>query len=286
MNIWDRLSNLDRRYYYVVLIIVVALPIMKPWGLPIRTGKSSNDFFAAVEAVPEGGTIALAIDYRSDCIVELNPQVVTLYRQAFARNIKIIMWSGVDEGANVTEPITRAVGAEMGKTYGVDWVNLGYKPGGEVTMKKMVDNFWEGAAYVDMAGTPLEQLPIMRGFDSLKKANLLIDMMAVVPSPAENYLKMVSIPHGVPMAIGTTAIQAPTEMPYYSSGQYKGMLAGLRGAAEYEYLTKRPGPAMMGMDAQSAAHILVIVLIALGNIGWLVSRKKQAVKSSTGGDNR
>lgn len=286
MSIWDRLSNLDRRYYYIVLIVVVALPIIKPWGLPIKTGQSAQDFFEVVEAVPNGGTIALAIDYRSDCIVELNPQVVTLYRQAFAKDIKIIMWSNVDEGANVTEPITQKVGAEMGKTYGVDWVNLGYKPGGEVTMKKMVDNFWEGAAYVDMKGTPLEQLPIMQGFGSLKKANLLIDMMAVVPSPAESYLKMVSVPHGVPLAIGTTAIQAPTEMPYYSSGQYKGMLAGLRGAAEYEFLTKNPGPAMMGMDAQSAAHILVILLIAFGNIGYLVSGKKRAGRPFAGGGNK
>ncbi|MGI6663648.1 MAG: hypothetical protein ACOX4B_09435 [Bacillota bacterium] len=193
MSIWEKLSSLDRRYYYVVLILVVALPIIKPWGLPIRVGSTTEDFWKTVEAVPEGGTIALAIDYRSDCIVELNPQVVTLFRQAFARNLKIIMWSNVDEGANVTEPITRAVGNEMGKTYGVDWVNLGYKPGGEVTMKKMVDNFWEGAAYVDMQGTPLQDLPIMQGFSSLRDADLLIDMMAVVPSPAQNYLKMVSI---------------------------------------------------------------------------------------------
>lgn len=282
MSIWDRLSNLDRRVYYVLLVIVVALPIIKPWGLPIKTGEPAQDFVNTVNSVPNGGYIALAIDYRSDCIVELNPMVVTLYRQAFAKDIKIVMWSNVDEGANVTEPITRKIGAELGKTYGVDWVNLGYKPGGEVTMKKMVDNFWEGAAYVDMAGTPLEQLPIMQGFDSLKKADLLIDMMAVVPSPAENYLKMVSIPHGVPMAVGTTAIQSPTEMPYYSSGQYKGMLGGLRGAAEYEFLVGAPGPAMMGMDAQSAAHLLVILLIALSNIGYLVGRNK-AVKPVGGG---
>jgi len=276
MSIWDKIGNLDRRYYYIVLIVVVALPIIKPFGLPIRLGQASQDFFAAVEDVPDGGTIALAIDYRSDSIVELNPQVTTLFRQAFAKNIKIIMWSTQDEGANVVEPITRKVGEDLGKTYGVDWVNLGYKPGQEVTMKKMVDNFWEGAAYVDMAGTSLDNLPIMQGFTSLKDADLLIDMMAVVPSTAENYLKMVAIPYNVPMVVGTTAIQLPTEMPYYSSRQYKGILGGLRGAAEYELLTKNPGPAIMGMDAQSAAHILVIVLIALGNLSWLYSDRKRS----------
>ncbi|MGI6642578.1 MAG: hypothetical protein ACOX3V_00945 [Bacillota bacterium] len=284
MSIWDRLANVDRRAYYVVLILVVALPIIKPWGLPIRVSKSTQDFYDAIEAVPNGGTIALAIDYRSDCIVELNPQVLCIYRHAWAKDIKIIMWSNVDEGANVTEPITRQIGEELGKTYGVHWVNLGFKPGGDATKVKMVDNFWEGAAYVDMNGTPLDQLPIMQGFNSLKDADLLINMMAVVPSPAEAFLKMVAIPHKVPMAVGTTAIQAPTEMPYYSSGQYKGLLSGLRGAAEYEFLLNSPGSAMVGMDAQSAAHILVILLIVLGNLGYFLSERKNTKGLSVGGD--
>ncbi|MGI6642685.1 MAG: hypothetical protein ACOX3V_01495 [Bacillota bacterium] len=284
MSIWERLSNLDRRVYYVVLLVVVALPVIQPWGLPIRTGKTAEDFYNAIEAIPNGGIIALAIDYRSDCIVELNPQVITLFKQAWAKDIKIIMWSNVDEGANVTDPIVRRLGDELGKTYGVDWVSLGYKPGGDVTKKKMVDNFWEAVAYVDMKGTPVDQLPLMKGFNSLKQADLLIDIMGVVPSPAEAYLKMVSIPYNIPIAVGTTAIQAPTEMPYYSSGQYKGLLAGLRGAAEYEYLTNDPGSAMMGMDAQSAAHILVILLVALGNIGFLVSKKKSGTGLPGGGN--
>ncbi len=285
MNFWDRLSNIDRRIYYIILILVVALPIIKPWGLPVKTGRTSQDFFDAVEAVPNGGIIAMSIDYRSDCIVEMNPQVVTLYKQAFAKDIRIIMFSGVDEGANVTEPITRKVGEEMGKTYGVDWVNLGYKPGGEVTMKKMVDNFWEGAAYVDMNGTPFENLPIMQGFTSIKQADLLIDFLGVVPSPAQNWLKMVALPHNVPFIVGTTAIQTPTEMPFYSARQYQGLLAGLRGAAEYEFLTGNPGPALMGMDAQSAAHILVILLIAVGNIGHFLGERKQDSGPHLGGDN-
>ncbi len=284
MSIWERLSNLDRRLYYVVLIVVVALPVIKPWGLPIKTGKPATDFYNTIEAIPNGGTIALAIDYRSDCIVELNPQVVTLFRQAFAKDIKIIMWSNVDEGANVTDPLARRIGEEMGKTYGVDWVSLGYKPGGDVTKKKMVDNFWEAVAYVDMRGTSLDDFPLMKGFNSLKQVDLLVDIMGVVPSPAEAYLKMVSIPYNIPLALGTTAIQAPTEMPYYSSGQYKGMLGGLRGSAEYEYLTGNPGPAMMGMDAQSAAHVLVILLMALGNIGFFLGEKKREAAQPGGGN--
>ncbi len=38
----------------------------------------------------------------------------------------------------------------------------------------------------------------------------------------------------VPVAGGVTAVSIPGRMPYLQSGQLSGILAGLRGAAEYE----------------------------------------------------
>lgn len=60
--------------------------------------------------------------------------------------------------------------------------------------------------------------------------------------------------------VGLTSVDAPVMMPYFVSEQFKGLLSGLRGAAEYELLIGPPGLAIMGMDAQSVSHILVILL--------------------------
>jgi hypothetical protein len=275
MDIWERLGTLDRRVYYVILILVVALPIMKPWGLPIKVGQEAEDFFSTVGKVPEGGTVLLVINYRTDCIVEMNPQVVCIFKHLLEKNAKIIMISGVDEGAMVSQIAAVRVAEEMGAEYGVDWINLGYKPGGDVFMKKMVDDFWEASAYSDMNGDSLEKFPIMQGFNSLSQADLVLNMVAVVPSPGERLLQMAIIPTGVPYAVGTTALQTTSERVFYSSGQYQGILAGLRGAAEYEFLLGQPGEAITGMDSQSAAHILVIVLITLGNLGYFLGEKKR-----------
>jgi hypothetical protein len=51
-------------------------------------------------------------------------------------------------------------------------------------------------------------------------------------------------------------------------------MGGLRGAAEYEALLGRRGVATAGMDAQSATHALIIVLILVGNVGYLASRRR------------
>jgi hypothetical protein len=287
MSIWDRLANLDRRIYYIILILVVAMPIVKPWGLPIKVGKEAEDFFATVDKLPQGGTVLLVINYRTDCIVEMNPQVVCIFKHVLEKDGKIIMISGVDEGAMVSQIAAEHVAEQMGAEYGVDWINLGYKPGGDVFMKKMVDNFWEASAYSDMNGDSLDKFPIMKGFNSLAQADLVLNLVAVVPSPGEKLLQMAIIPTGVPYAVGTTALQTTSEMVFYSSGHYQGILAGLRGAAEYEFLLGHPGAAITGMDSQSAAHILVIVLIALGNLGYFLGEKKRgksAHGSPRGGD--
>jgi len=275
MNIWKRLGSLDRRVYYVILMVVVALPIVKPLGLPIKVGQQAQDFFETVDKLPEGGKVLVFINYRTDCVVEMNPQLICIFKHVAQKQGKIIMVSGVDEGAMVSQSVAAKVAEELGLEYGVDWINLGYKPGGDVFMKKMVDNFWEASAYCDMNGDPLDKFPIMQGFDSLAKADLVLTLVAVVPSPAEKLLQMAIIPTKVPYAVGTTALQATSEMVFYSSRQYQGLLAGLRGAAEYEFLLGAPGDAITGMDSQSFAHILVIVLIILGNLGYFLGEKRE-----------
>ncbi|MBN1593110.1 MAG: hypothetical protein JW941_07695, partial [Candidatus Coatesbacteria bacterium] len=62
--------------------------------------------------------------------------------------------------------------------------------------------------------------------------------------------------------------------------QLQGMLGGLSGAAEYEDLINRPAAAKSGMDAQSIVHILMILLIILGNIAYFGTRRKPAMRGA------
>ena len=58
-------------------------------------------------------------------------------------------------------------------------------------------------------------------------------------------------------------------------------MEGMRGAAEYEVLVERAGywpkygDAVKGMDSQSATHILILLLIVIGNAGYFLGRKKK-----------
>jgi hypothetical protein len=78
----------------------------------------------------------------------------------------------------------------------------------------------------------------------------------------------------VPMIAGVTGVMAPEFFPYMQAGLVRGMLGGMAGAAEYEQLTGHPGTATKGMDAQSLAHLLIILLIAFGNLLYFLPRRK------------
>jgi hypothetical protein len=46
------------------------------------------------------------------------------------------------------------------------------------------------------------------------------------------------------------------------------------GAAEYEALIGVPGIGTSGMDAQSVAHLVIVLFIVLGNIGYFIERHR------------
>ena len=81
-------------------------------------------------------------------------------------------------------------------------------------------------------------------------------------------------------------------IPYVESGQIRGILAGMPGAAEYEqmgfkYLSNLrdseilnentpivPGKATSRMSAQSVAHLLMVIFIILGNISYYLIQRR------------
>jgi hypothetical protein len=77
-----------------------------------------------------------------------------------------------------------------------------------------------------------------------------------------------------PIGYACTGVMAPEGFPYLDSGQLVGILKGLVGAAEYERLIGYRGEATERMPAQSFAHVLIIALVAVGNIQFLLSRRR------------
>lgn len=272
MRLLAAVEKLDRRVLYVLMVFAVGIPLLLPVGLPLEVVKETRDCYNAVEGLKPQDIVVLSADISSANTPEMNPMVEAIFAHAMSKNVRVVILGLVAEGPQIVHPLVGRIALSAGKKYGVDWVNLGYKPGGQITLKRMVDDVWEASANVDIDGTDLAQLPVMKDLKSFKQASLFVDIASVSPG-MQNYLTFVSIPTGIPMTGGVTSVAVNEEMPYVRSGQYKGLLMGLRGAAEYELLIGKPGKAASGMDAQSFAHLLVVVFVILGNAGHAMRRK-------------
>ena len=81
---------------------------------------------------------------------------------------------------------------------------------------------------------------------------------------------------------GCTGVMAPGLYPLLRSGQINGLIGGLRGAAEYEILIDQKGKAVAGMDAQSATHLAIIVLVIICNLFYFSSRNRARQQGQAG----
>ena len=261
----EKLINLDRRIIYLVVLLSVIIPLMNPMGLKIEVTESVKASFQAYEDLPEGSTILMSIDYGPSTAVELEPMALAACDQALRHNQKVAFMALYPEGqALINRLIARLKVLHPDKRYGEDFVNLGYKAGNEAVPLKMGLDF-RGQFPTDTRGTPLSDVPMLSNVTQLKQFALVATYSAGFPGALE-HIRITASEYGMPLVVGTTAVQTPQYFPYYASNQIVGLIGGLRGAAEYEKLTGFEGSATGGMEAQSIAHFTVAGLIILANI--------------------
>ena len=272
MGAMKRLETLDRRWIFLVVAILVLIPLIWPLKLPLAISEPASRYFRTVDGVPNGSIVVISGDFDPASGPELIPMLNSSIRHLFCKNCRIIateLWPG---GPPLVDAALHRIGNEMGKKYGTDYVNLGYKSGNEVVMLSMGASF-SRTFPVDYSGTPVTQLPLMSKADNFGNVALLINISAGFPGTKE-WVEQAQGRFHIHMVSGSTAVSAPEYYPYLQAGQLLGLLGGMAGAAEYEKATGRPGSATKGMDAQSSAHLFVMFLIALGNAIYFVRRRQ------------
>ena len=132
---------------------------------------------------------------------------------------------------------------------------------------------------------------MMKGINKITDFDFVFDLSAGVPGNAE-WVQFACDENKVPLSSGCTSIMVTDAIPYVESGQIRGILAGMPGAAEYEqmvfkYLNEMeenkflnkdvaviPGKATSRMSAQSIAHLLMVIFIIFGNISYYMVRRR------------
>ncbi len=288
------LKTLDRRIIFIFVAVAVIVPMVKPIGFPIKPSVNVQKLFDFVDGLPEGQRNQLSFDYDPASMPELHPGAIAIIAHMFEKKQRVICtanWpvggdmadQAIESGKKMYETKMRAAGKEPRKLEaGIDYVNLGYKPGVLIHIKRLVKDFL--APYpTDKAGNMTRSMAIFKnnvpkkegeptrfGFDDI---GIIVSFTAGTGG-IEAYISLAS-EHNRPMAAGCTSVNIPRFYTYVQTGQLKGMNGGMPGAAEYEKLVGVPGTATSGMDSQSVTHLVIILFILLGNAGYLAERSRE-----------
>lgn len=283
---FERLRDLDRRWLFLAMALAVGVPILCQVQFPEKPTAQAQDVFDAIEGLEEGDKVLLAFDYDPASAGELQPMATAFVRHCCEKKLKMYFLALWPVGPQmIDETIAAVIRADFPDLeYGVDYVNLGFKSGGEGVIKVIVADLRQFYT-TDAQGTGIDQIPMCRGVGSIRDMDLLIEISAGYPGTKE-WVQYAATPYELRLVSGCTGVQAPLLYPYIPD-QLPGLLGAIKGAAEYEQLVvnayggddpkylegrRRMGP-------QLVAHLLMIGLIVLGNVVFFVQRSREGRRS-------
>ena len=274
MSFPEKMLRIDRRIIFFVIGLCTLLPLLYPVDLPIIVTPEVRMVYEYIESLPDGSVFLLSMDFDPASKPELEPQALALLRHAFSRNLRVIAMTLWLPGTGLAEQTVNRVAQELGKVNGEDYVFLGYSPGVGALIIGMGQDLYK-AFPSDYYGNPTKKLAVLKDVPNLRHVNYVVSLAAGTPG-VETWYLFGKDKYQFELGGGCTGVIAPGLYPLLRSGQINGLIGGLRGAAEYELLIGQSGSAVAGMDAQSATHFAIIVLVILCNTFYFMTRRAAA----------
>lgn len=264
----EKFLNIDRRIIFAAVALAVIGSLLVDFSLPVPATLPVQKIFDKIESLPPGAHFLLSFDYDPSSKEELQPMALALLHHCFRRGIKVIGMTHNPGGTGLAEQALNSIASIYQRKYKEDYVFLGYKPGGASLIINMGEDI-HTAFLKDFYGNDTTTLPALQGVESLRDIDYLVDLAAGVT--IETWIAFGREKYQFEMGAGCTAVIGPEMYPFLDSRQINGLMAGLKGAAEYEVLVEHKAQAFEGMRPQSVTHCLVILFVLFGNVVFFVS---------------
>jgi hypothetical protein len=180
---WER----GRLIMGFLIMIVIAIPIITGISIPMPIDADTEYVYNKLSAIPAGETCVLFYAVGLSELPEIHGYY--LIKQMLEQGVKVIAlgggaastWYFVLRGfpeAGVKPyvgPDTVVTIGGVEKRYGVDFVHLGWLPGGDAGKNLFLEDVW-AACPQDHYGTPVEDIPMMQNIKSIDDIAWLGDM--------------------------------------------------------------------------------------------------------------
>lgn len=313
---WKLLADaqkIKREYLFLVLIFCLSGTLIGlKMALPQIPEPNSMDLYATMMTTDPNKPVFIQTDWTNSTRGESRGHFQGLVRTLMATNRKFVFYSVADPQApQVARDAIRTINQER-KKQGLreykpwdDYLDLGLFPNAENSLNAFsnsIKSAWGGRRAKDSTGRerPVFDSPVLQGVTKIE------DCGAYYVVSASNSIDIAIERLGTKVTMGglVTGVMGPGMLPYYRSGQLKGLTIGLVGVYDLEYMMEYgintpdekgvvnvknlakpeqvvppvPEGTTFGQGATNnlALHIalaLMILAIALGNVGMIAKKK-------------
>lgn len=217
----------------MVLLVALAAPSVVPLSSDPPAGPATRAFHDTIEALSPASRVLISLDFGPASALENEPMAEAVLRHALARECRVVVMSLWPTGPPFIDRLVEKALDRENRRYGDDIIDLGFKTGGGGVVQALRSGFTE-VMTADTDGADSRHFPIMEGIERLDDFDLIVAIGAGTPGVRE-WIRYGGDPLNVAVIAGATAVEAPLLFPYYPA-QLRGLLSGIRSAAEYEAL--------------------------------------------------
>ncbi|MBS1704980.1 MAG: hypothetical protein JST40_03840 [Armatimonadetes bacterium] len=240
----EKLSGAKPTTLYMLLIVVSAIFLFIKYQIPVKPDPESVDLYARLATLPKDRPVLVQSDWTNSSRGESAGQFEALMRILMDNEIKFVIYSAADPQApqvarNVIRFINEERKAEGKAPYKVweNYLDCGYFPNAEgmgQAMKANLRNAFSNKKNRKPDGTDADiwESPVLAGVKSIKDIPLLVNVTA----SATIDVLIERLGGQVNLGLMCTGVMSPQMVPYYASGQLKGLSGGLKGVYDLEWM--------------------------------------------------
>jgi hypothetical protein len=251
----------------IVLILAILLPMLNflpafPEGDILPQELVAFERILSDEAaIPQNSAVLLAVEYEPGLSGEMQTASEAVIRLLAEHNTRLTIISTSPTGPILAETLLKEAGFDSARV-----VNLGYLAGGSTGLKSF------GLAPAQAAPATLQGNLAPWNEGLLAGVSQLSDFAVVIvltddPDKGRNWVEQVQpMLADKPMLMVSSAQASPLLLPYYNSGQVKGIVTGISGAASLENMVGSSGTATLLRGSYQYGMLLAALLILIGGL--------------------
>ncbi|MDR3575510.1 MAG: hypothetical protein P4L50_16750 [Anaerolineaceae bacterium] len=271
-------QRLVRLVVAILLIAVLLFPLLTngPIVVPPVITPPTNvvQFHTALDALPDGGHVLLAVDYDPGFAGEMNFAAAGVLQRLIEKNESLIMVSTVPAGPVMAQNLVAQAlqnRPDLAAKYSLSnsVINLGYLPGGAASLQEFASAPRQAAQYGFKAGVDASSpwlQPALQNIQDVSQFSMVMVLTDSLDSGRAWIEQVQPALKTTPLMMVVSAQTAPLIQPYVYSGQVKAMISGLAGGAAFQEYLKTTVTSAADWNAYTSGLLVLVALILLGII--------------------